>query len=343
MIDRNSPPVGSGTSLPIFQRPPLKKWFPSPTWGHRDRAESSPAAMHPDGLTPVGLREEVNPYSRLIGHELEFASHGTWYLNKVVVKDWHGAIVQDGSLPSTGFEINLSPAAGDMYVKQIHEVCAELARTGALLTNACGMHVHVDTSDFKIWDMRRLVNLYRRVEPAMYSLLSPTRRNNHFCVPCGESWWETFNDASRTRELKTRVLTTLYGRGSLPSDAGNETAAQRKAQAAAFKRQKSAKSNGMRYRALNVHSWFLRGTLEFRHAEGMKDERSVRNWGLVCASVVEAAMRMSDVSVARLDYGYKTLRELLPTEDVKLWADERRKSLGTNRDPCSEPLGRDDR
>src|SRR6266702_5519087 len=61
-----------------------------------------------------------------------------------VVRKWHGSIVRDGSLPNSGFEINTSPAAGDVYIKQITEICKALTRVDAKINNDCGLHIHID-------------------------------------------------------------------------------------------------------------------------------------------------------------------------------------------------------
>jgi hypothetical protein len=333
----SAPPPDDAGERPAFQRGLFRKWDPSPSWG-----------LLSAGLAADG---QANPYKRYIGLEIECASGGTRWLNHVVVRTWGGNIVQDGSLPPrTGFEINTAPAAGDMYVKQVHEICEEFARTRVQANNQCGLHVHVDCSDFNIWDMRRLVNLYRRIEAGMFQLLPKSRQGNHFCEPCGDQWWKVFNDPHKTRELKGRLSSALYGVDvSQLEDRMDGDKKKIQAQMMAIKRAQSGKGNALRYRALNVHSWFLRGTLEFRMGAvvwvpgTVPLERDIRNWGLVCCSVVEAARRMSDAEVSKVAKSYTSLYGLAPTPDVKRWMTETLKRLASRPAQAAGTLSFSDR
>lgn len=323
-------PVASESRGVVFQRAIMHKWTATDAWGLVEAGVPKPA--------------QLNPFTRLIGAEIECGGNGTTGLNKVVVRKWKGAIVQDGSLPTSGFEINTAPAGGDMFVKQMREIGAEFERTGVWANNSCGLHIHVDCSDARVWDMRRIINLYRRVEPAMFKLLPAYRQDNIYCVPCGPSWWKIVNNPKSIRELKGRLTTALYDKD--PNGPRVKTEATRKVTASAVQLAKRGKNNATRYRALNVHSWFLRGTLEFRHgapsalvtAGGDRNRSGGRvvpdidyiiNWGVLCASVVEAAMHMSDAQVDAmpLDDSMGMLLNILPNDRMRTWAKDTRSLL----------------
>lgn len=336
----------------VYQRAIMKLWDPSPSWGL-----VAAAVPHPN---------QRNPFKRYIGQEIEVGGNGTINMNRIVVQNWKGAIVSDGSLPSTGFEINTAPAAGDMFVKQISEIVAECERTKVWVDQSCGLHTHVDASDFNIWAVRRLINLYRRVEDHLYSMLPPSRQNNTYCEKCGDSWWKIFNDPGKIRELKSRttkgptVMDTSAPVRALKGNLtralyGNDpnkcaTNAEKKAAADRIKRSKRNKGNDTRYRGLNVHSWMLRGTFEFRMGApaidikktSRYDERPAKslvtgdyivNWGVVCAAVVDAAARWSDAQVN--EFGkvmsstsaictWEEFRDQILPPSIRKWADETR-------------------
>jgi hypothetical protein len=369
-------PQADGGTHPVYQRGTMKHFPATEKWG----------------LLGAGIpyRGQLNPFKRLIGQELECAGRGTINMNQVVVKKWTGCIVEDGSLPyPTGFEINTAPASGDQYVQQIRDIVAECVRTGTYVNSKCGLHTHIDTSDFNIWSMRRLINLYRRAEPHLFSMLPGTRIGNHYCQPCGESWWRIFNDPGKIHELKTRyVPTELVGadgkkvvkkkrkveetfrnpastlKGKLTGALygyDTSTAADNKARqtyAAEIKRSKSGKDNDTRYRALNVHSWLLRGTLEFRHgAPALELHNSagakvpvqgdyIIHWGLVCCGLVEAAARMSDAEVDALGGGkssapnanmtWDEFKAVVVPSHLHSWADDTRKVCQTKPTPAAE-------
>lgn len=342
------------------------------------------------GLLAAGIphKGQLNPFpKRLIGQEIEVGGGGTLNMNQVVVKKWTGCLVEDGSLPYTGFEINTAPAAGDQYVQQIRDIVAECERTEAWVNKKCGLHTHVDASDFNIWSMRRLINLYRRAEPHLFAMLPSTRVGNNYCQECGDSWWRVFNEPGKIYELKTRYVPTQVEINGKPATKKkrrveekflNPTASlkgkltselyeldpnsfpnnkERKQVAEEMQEKKVNKDNKLRYRALNVHSWLLRGTLEFRHGapalelhnSKQNDRVPVRgdyiiNWGLVCAGLVEAAARMSDAEVDALgavksggpnaNMTWDEFKSVVVPAHLHSWADETRKVCQTKREPA---------
>jgi hypothetical protein len=62
-------------------------------------------------------------------------------------------------------------------VKTALEVWNEI---GASVNNSCGFHVHVDASDFSQRELARLLLVWMRIEPVVYFLVSPSRRNNSY-------------------------------------------------------------------------------------------------------------------------------------------------------------------
>lgn len=337
----------------VFQRAIMKLWEPSPSWGL-----VAADVPHPS---------QLNPFKRYIGQEIEVGGNGTLNMNRIVVQNWKGAIVSDGSLPATGFEINTAPAAGDMFVKQIREIVTECERTGVWVDASCGLHTHVDASDFNIWAMRRLINLYRRIEDHMYSMLPASRQSNTYCEKCGESWWKVFNDPGKIRELKgrtakgpaildtsapTRLLKGNLAKALYGNDPnGQHTNKEKRLVADRIKRHKREKGNDTRYRGVNVHSWMLRGTLEFRMGapaidikkfdrySGGSAPRSrvtgdyIINWGITCAAVVDAAAKWSDAQVnefgkelssTRATCTWEEFRDQILPPSIRKWADDTR-------------------
>jgi hypothetical protein len=55
------------------------------------------------------------------------------------------------------------------------------------------------------------------------------------------------------------------------------------------KLKKNTSSQAIRYRGLNLHSWFYQGTLEFRHHEGSTDWEEIVNWAMFCGFIVDLA------------------------------------------------------
>src|SRR5271170_1090120 len=77
--------------------------------------------------------------NRYVGVELEIAQidvSGIQPMN-LLAKKWDFSIHGDGSLPETGFEINLAPAKGEAFIAQVNEVCKVLKTHNAKVSKEC--------------------------------------------------------------------------------------------------------------------------------------------------------------------------------------------------------------
>lgn len=215
-----------------------------------------------------------------------------------VLRRWHGAIVHDGSLPSRGFEINTAPAAGDFLLKQLKEICDVLAFNEAHASSDCGLHVHVDTRDFSGFDLRRLAMIYYLVENGIFALQPSSRASSSYANHCGSHLLTRgLLNASSEAEAGKHLICSVYD-----LDIGYWR------DYASLARQKYVDS---RYNALNLHSHWHRGSVEFRHGAGSVSYNYISKWALLCLRVAEAAKKYSDALVlkkAALAYGVPSLR-----------------------------------
>jgi hypothetical protein len=71
----------------------------------------------------------------------------------------------------------LCSAEGLKKIKTILDIWNEI---GSMINNSCGFHVHVNAYDFNERDIARLILVWMRIEPVIYFLVSPSRRNNYY-------------------------------------------------------------------------------------------------------------------------------------------------------------------
>jgi len=259
----------------------------------------------------TGVATPDSPLTRLIAVEIEASGVADGdageSINKAVMK-WKGSIVNDGSLEEGGFEINTSPASGDLWTKQLTDICGGLADDGAEVDIKCGLHCHVDASDMNWWGVRRLVQLYHGVEDAMFGIVEPRRKlpprdgGKHYCAPVGRHYLNALAKPKGTTDLMNKTHSVLYGY------TGRDAV-----------RQSRDKYNGARYYALNLHSWLYRGTIEFRMHHGTVVFKDIFNWGLLCASLVNTAVTANHSVIKTWQPGIRGLLELAPTPGCKAW------------------------
>jgi len=228
------------------------------------------------------LRRKANPSRRFLAAEIEvakIASHPDAVAS--AVRKWKGAIVPDGSLPSGGFEINTSPASGDLFLAQIREICDALDYADAEVTSACGCHVHADARDLSHMEIRKLMLLWDNIEAGIYAMIPSYRRESHYCEPCASKYtaYMTTQPLS-SKEVRQHVNRAVYGRldRSLP-------------------RMKKDKYNSNRYAGLNLHSWFHRGTVELRVPPGSVDPTEISRWAMLLGYLLDWVVDHSEKEI----------------------------------------------
>jgi hypothetical protein len=275
-------------------------------------------------------QHQENPTTRLIGVEIELA-YGNRSAIGTVVMNWGGRIVHDGSLPPTGFEINTAPSSGDLFRRQVHEICEAGARNTppAGVTPACGLHVHIDTRDLSYIEIRRLVMLYAALEPAFFALMPEKRRKSDFCRPCGPilSRALAVTDPVSAVEAQQALDVAIYHQDYA---AHVREHGQEKGMKQFYRRLRELKAqhhNGARYHALNIHSHGYRGTVECRLFPGTAKATKIQRWGMLWAALVQHGHDMTDAQARKIGEpvagnaarGVRVLQELAPRPDIAEW------------------------
>ena len=232
-----------------------------------------------------------------------------------VVKKWGGKIVRDGSLPAGGFEINTSPAAGDFFIRQMEEIGAALQEAGAFVNGQCGLHVHADARDFRYTDLRKLILYYEKLEPALQQTQPYTRgAANRYCQPVGKKLADAVREGSlpafykgpkgRTQPIKAAVMRAVY-----------DTDVRRPPRTDHY-----AHSFGdVHYHAMNVHSWFFRGTVECRLHGGTVVARKMIDWATTWQAILDKSLRLSEADIAAITDPLAELLSVAPSERSRIY------------------------
>lgn len=236
-----------------------------------------------------------------------------------MVRKWGGGIVRDGSLPDSGFEITTAPANGDLFARQIEDICTALNDQNAEVSPKCGYHVHIDGRDYSCWDIRKLVLLYAKIESALFETVPKSRRDNHYFMQCADRFAVGL---VHSKDAKNHLLDNVYAeavKGSTGRIRGQRV-----------KQAKANKYGEYRYYALNLHSWFYRGTIECRLAAGTTNPRKIINWGLLWASILDYAAQHSEAAIRSLGHGWPVLLKVAASDDVRAWLTSRKEKFTGN-------------
>ena len=204
-------------------------------------------------LVPCDIAGKFIKIKRYIGCEIE-AENGS---REQVIDNlnYRYGINEDGSL-SNGTEITTPPLQLNDFEDGVKHACKAMDEAGFAITRSCGLHIHLDASDFKD-DYEKITNLFKvfyAIEPIIYASLPSSRRGNTYCKPLSYDY--KFTEVHK--KLKPSTWDKKIYKSSYPD--------------------KNTHYNDIRYHGLNLHSIFYRGTVEFRYHSGTLNPDKIINW-----------------------------------------------------------------
>lgn len=249
------------------------------------------------GITPSlpNTTFAINTLHRTIGVEMElgvFAPIAAQGANNWISWEMH----HDGSVSGSGQELVTSRMIGDQYIFGMSHLTRALINGGSQVNETCGYHVHVDAAEMSPMDLRRIMVGFQLVQDELYGTLVLKSRGSG-------TWGQTYcprlkNDIAMlmAMEDKNSFINWLHQwlyQVALPSKSDyigadslyKETLRGIDTQLKQYKNTKYM--NRARRWALNLHSWMMRGTMEFRLKEGTLNPGDMIMWPLWCAWFIE--------------------------------------------------------
>lgn len=134
----------------------------------------------------------------------------------------------------------VSPICTYEDIPTIQELVRQLRHKGAFSNTSCGIHIHVEAAAFNARTLRNLVNIFYSKEDLLFSALQVQESRWGYCKPTDERFLRELN---RKRPQTMQAFQKIWYGGQ---DGSHEH------------------YHASRYHALNLHSVFSHGTVEFR-------------------------------------------------------------------------------
>jgi hypothetical protein len=144
---------------------------------------------------------------------------------------------QAGSLYSVEF---VSPICNYNDIQTIQELVRKLRGAGARVNSSCGIHVHIDASRHTPKTLRNIVNIMASKEDLLYKSLDVNVSREHYCQKMDTHFLDEIN---KRPPLFMEQIKNMWYEGDDRSYMHYDDS---------------------RYHALNLHSVFSKGTIEFR-------------------------------------------------------------------------------
>ena len=277
----------------------------------------------------LGVEVEIGEWKKLrAGKTIPYISYNTTH-------DW--------SVQPSGQEMVVAPLRKDAFVRGMLSLSKELFLSECVLNETCAMHVHVGAEDLSCFEIRRLLEVYRRCEDEIYShLIAPHRWKKpeaiHYCQRMNQphrgvcARCERYDSqypgqrvapegveivlarmwkATTTKDLKLCLLRMLYGIENPSIDPLD------------LEHRKSGKYEFARYFGLNLHSWMHRMTVEWRMKEATADPVEMVCWPLWCGWMTHLVTRLTDTEARSDRMGVRYLTERYMPRFLHRWVKEK--------------------
>lgn len=197
-------------------------------------------------------------------------------------RDW--TIMSDASVHSMGGQACefVTPKCTYDDIETVQECIRALRRAGAKIDSSCGLHIHIDGANHTAQSLKNLAFNFRAKQDLIFKAVAPNRSTNRYCQPLTD---DLVDNIKKVKKLDgDKLKDTWYNTYS-------------------DYRGTDAHYHASRYHALNLHSLWYRGTVEFRLFNSTLHAGEVRAYLNLCLAMSAAAINAKRASAEPLDNG----------------------------------------
>jgi len=223
----------------------------------RERGEPRPKTFSTDAPTYTECATHLT-----YGVEVETSAY-TRNTDKETGKGCYWENMRDGSLKDTGTEFVSPVLYADQGFEELKKFLDE--DISATIDDKCGLHVHIGFPDnISYMNIAKIIKTYQSLEKFFYMTVKSDRINCKYCKPL-PMFWKYFvltKEKDLTGALYIKDSFDIIEKISM-GKRGPEYI---------------PKYVQARYSWLNIHSYYIRKTLEIRSHEGTLDYSAITNW-----------------------------------------------------------------
>ncbi len=171
-------------------------------------------------------------------------------------------------------------------IELLQNIVRELKIAGAIVNNSCGIHIHVDGANHNPQSLRRLVNFMTARQDLIYEALEIGGRGSNWCKKLSP---ELLKCMKNKKDLSKSEMERVWY--SPANDGYCEGASHEH-------------YNSTRYHGINLHSYFSKGTVEFRLFNSTLHAGKIKAYIQFCLAVSAWSIESTDKVVFRSMAGY---------------------------------------
>jgi len=151
-------------------------------------------------------------------------------------------------------------------IEDLQNIVRKLVEKGALANDSCGIHVHVDGANHNAESLINLVNLFTGRQDLFYEALGNEARATRWCQKASREMLDQMRNGAHTMEALERVYYSSANngyRGGINHEHYCDA----------------------RYRGLNLHALYTKGTVEFRLFNGTTHAGKIKAYIQFCLAM----------------------------------------------------------
>ena len=180
-------------------------------------------------------------------------------------------VVSDSSIICSGTSKTqcelVSPICTYEDIEQIQEIVRQLRHKGMMINETTGIHIHIDASTHTAQSLKNIANIMSSKEDLLFEALNVNQeRANRWCKKVDEKFLGKLN-TRRKKDMNS--IRKIWYNGNDEADKHYSTT---------------------RYRALNLHSVWQKGTIEFRCFNSTTHAGKVKAYIQLCLAISHQAI-----------------------------------------------------
>ena len=238
-------------------------------------------------MTGITRGQAAHALAEYFGTEAQYTggTYDTWVVKDSKRKSWK--LMSDSSILAekktvSGYEVIPDDDEGRYYwvemvtpkltydqLPVLQECMRRVERAGAKVNDSCGLHVHVDGAGHNRQSLKNLIGIMFSKEDILFKALQVNEeRAKRWCKKVREPMLREARALSADETKDLTALEEIWYEGNVEHDHYNKT----------------------RYHALNLHSMFYRGTVEFRCFNSTLDPGLATSYVHLCLAMSAQAI-----------------------------------------------------
>ncbi len=221
------------------------------------------------------------------------------------------SIRNDGSnAPIDEYKVEfVTPPLNYEDIELLQTIIRKLRENSAKSHSSCGIHIHVDGAKHNAKSLRRLVNFMTSRQDLIYEALEIENREEHWCHKLNPA---LLTEMKKDKNLSKEKVERIWYSSANDGYSGGIN---------------HSHYNNTRYHGVNLHSYFSKGTVEFRLFNSTLHAGKIKAYIQFCLAVSAWAITSQDKIVFRSMAGYTpekkvTIMRNILTNRLGLYGDE---------------------